>query len=112
MNEPIILSFNGHAPKVDKKAWVAPGAVLHGCTLQPGCLVGIGARVLDRAVVGRQSLVGAGSVVREGTTIPDGELRAGALAVKKRNLSDEEKRGLIENAARYVDLGRKCTGRW
>ena len=91
---------------------VGHSAVLHGCKLESGCLIGIGARILDRVVVGKQSLVAAGAVVREGTKIPEGELWAGAPAVKKRDLSDDEKRGLLENAAHYVELSRRYAGRW
>lgn len=81
---------------------VAHAAVVHGCTLERGCLVGIGARVLDRAVIGAGSLVAAGSVVLEETRIPPGELWAGIPARKRRDLSDEEQRGLIDTAERYV----------
>jgi gamma-carbonic anhydrase len=77
------------------------GAILHGCKLEMGCLVGIGARILDHVVVGSQSLVGAGSVVREGTHIPEGELWAGIPAVKKRDLKSEERNELLTIAEHY-----------
>ena len=67
-----------------------------------GCLIGIGARVLDHAVVGEQALVAAGSVVLENTVIPTGELWAGVPAKKKRDLSPAERQGLLDTAARYV----------
>jgi carbonic anhydrase/acetyltransferase-like protein (isoleucine patch superfamily) len=105
------VNFGDAALEIGDDVSVGHGAVLHGCVLESGCLVGIGARVLDRAVVGRQSLVAAGSVVREGTKIPSGELWAGAPAVKKRDLSPEEKQGLLENAAEYVELSRNYAGR-
>lgn len=81
---------------------VGHAAVVHGCTLRRGCLVGIGARVLDHAVVGEQSLVAAGSVVLEETVILPGELWAGVPAKKKRNLSPDEQQGLLDTAERYV----------
>jgi carbonic anhydrase/acetyltransferase-like protein (isoleucine patch superfamily) len=81
---------------------VGHAAVVHGCTLKRGCLIGIGARVLDHAVVSEQSLVAAGSVVLENTIIPPGELWAGVPAKKKRDLSPEEQQGLLDTAARYV----------
>lgn len=81
---------------------VGHAAVVHGCTLKRGCLIGIGARVLDHAVVGEQSLVAAGSVVLEETVIPPGELWAGVPAKKKRELSPEEQQGLLDTAERYV----------
>jgi gamma-carbonic anhydrase len=101
------VNLGDAALEIGDNVTVGHSAVLHGCTLESGCLVGIGARVLDRAVVGKQSLVAAGAVVREGTKIPAGELWAGAPAVKKRDLTADEKNGLLENAAHYVELSRQ-----
>ena len=81
---------------------VGHGAIVHGCTLRRGCLVGIGARVLALDVVGEESLIAAGSVVLESTIVPPGELWAGIPAKKKRDLSPEERLGLLSTAARYV----------
>jgi carbonic anhydrase/acetyltransferase-like protein (isoleucine patch superfamily) len=82
---------------------VGHSVMLHGCKLRDGCLIGIGARVLDNAEVGEFALVAAGSVVREGAKIPAGELWAGIPAVKKRDLTAEEKQELLHNADHYVD---------
>ncbi|MCB9366651.1 MAG: gamma carbonic anhydrase family protein [Calditrichaeota bacterium] len=81
---------------------VGHGAIVHGCSLKRGCLIGIGARVLDLATVGEGSLIAAGSVVLEKTIIPPGELWAGVPAEKKRELSAEEQQGLLDTAERYV----------
>ena len=81
---------------------VGHAAVLHGCTLQQGSLIGIGARVLNHAVIGTESLIAAGSVVREGTLVPPGELWAGIPAVKKRELNLEERKALYHTAERYA----------
>lgn len=104
------VNFGDAALEIGDDVTVGHSAVLHGCTLESGCLIGIGARILDRAVIGRQSLVAAGAVVREGTKIPSGELWAGAPAVKKRDLTEDEKKGLLENAAHYVELSRHYAG--
>ncbi len=87
---------------IEDQVSVGHGAILHGCKLEAGCLVGIGARVLDHAVVGSQSLIAAGAVVREGTIVPPGELWAGIPAIKKRDLRLEEKQELINTAQHYV----------
>ena len=81
---------------------VGHAAVLHGCTLRKGCLVGIGARVLNYAEIGTESLIAAGSVVREGTIVPPGELWAGIPASKKRDLKPEERQALYNTADRYA----------
>jgi gamma-carbonic anhydrase len=88
---------------IEDDVTIGHSVMVHGCRLEHGCLIGIGARVLDHAVVGSYSLVAAGSVVREGCKIPAGELWAGIPAVKKRDLSEQEKQGLIDSATHYVE---------
>ncbi len=81
---------------------VGHGAVVHGCTIEDGCLIGMNATVLTGAVVGRDSLVAAGSVVLEGTVVPPRSLVAGVPGKVRRELTDEEVEGLHGNSARYV----------
>jgi carbonic anhydrase/acetyltransferase-like protein (isoleucine patch superfamily) len=81
---------------------VGHGAVVHGCTIEDGCLIGMNATVLTRAVVGRDSLVAAGAVVLEGTVVPPRSLVAGVPAKVRRELTDEEVAALHGNSARYV----------
>ena len=85
---------------------VGHGAILHGCTIGDGTLVGMGATVLDGARVGRRCLIGAGALVTGSADIPDGMLVVGAPAKAKRPLTDEELEGLAVNAAEYVAIGR------
>lgn len=83
---------------------VGHGAILHGCTVEDDCLIGMGATVLNRAVIGAGSLVAAGSVVLEGTIIPPGSLVAGVPAKVRRELTAEDRAGVIANASHYVEL--------
>jgi gamma-carbonic anhydrase len=96
------VNYDNAALTIEDDVSIGHGVILHGCTLERGCLVGIGARVLDRAAVGAHSLIAAGSVVREGVKIPSGELWAGIPAVKKRDLTPDEIQGLLDTAAHYV----------
>jgi len=77
-------------------------AVLHGCTVGAGSLIGIQAVVLNGAVIGRECLVGAGAVVTEGKSFPDRSLIIGAPAKAVRTLSDDEVARLAMAATRYV----------
>ena len=86
---------------------VGHAAVIHGCTIDDDCLIGMSATVLNRAVIGRESLVAAGSVVLEGTIIPPRSLVAGVPAKVRRQLTDDEVEGLRRNASTYVDLARE-----
>jgi gamma-carbonic anhydrase len=80
---------------------VGHSAVLHGATIGDRCLIGMGAKVLDNAVIGAESLIAAGSVVREGFQVPNGTLVAGVPAKVVRELSDEERRKVAEGATNY-----------
>ncbi len=85
---------------------VGHGAVVHGCTIEDDCLIGMGATVLNRAVIGTGSLVAAGAVVLEDTVIPPGSLVAGVPAKVRRELTEEEQAGIRRNAETYVTLSR------
>tara|TARA_R110002110_G_scaffold411566_2_gene636109 strand:+ start:53237 stop:53764 length:528 start_codon:yes stop_codon:yes gene_type:complete len=87
---------------VGKNVTVGHNAMLHGCTIGDGSLVGIGAVVLNGAKVGKGCLIGANALVTEGMEIPDGSMVLGAPAKIKRQLSAEQQLGLMHNADHYV----------
>lgn len=78
-------------------------AMLHGCTIGEGSLIGIQAVVLNNAVIGRNCLVGAGAVVTEGKTFPDNSLILGAPAKVVRTLSDADIAGLHATTKNYAE---------
>jgi carbonic anhydrase/acetyltransferase-like protein (isoleucine patch superfamily) len=77
-------------------------AMLHGCNIGDGTLIGIQAVVLNGAVIGRNCLVGAGAITTERKDFPDGSMIIGAPARLVRALRPEEIERLGENAAVYV----------
>lgn len=85
---------------------VGHAAVLHGCTVEDDCLIGMSATVLNGAVVGAGSLVAAGAVVLEGTVIPPRSLVAGVPAKVRRELTDDEFESVRENATHYVGYAK------
>lgn len=82
-------------------------AIVHGTTLEDGVLVGMGAILLNRVHVGTGSVIAAGAVVLEGTVVPAGSLVVGVPGKVVRALSDEQRAGVLANAARYVELARR-----
>jgi carbonic anhydrase/acetyltransferase-like protein (isoleucine patch superfamily) len=78
--------------------------VIHGCTVEDNCLIGMSATVMNGAVIGEGSLVAAGAVVLEGTQIPPRSLVAGVPAKVRRELSEDEYQSVLDNAARYVEI--------
>jgi carbonic anhydrase/acetyltransferase-like protein (isoleucine patch superfamily) len=82
-------------------------AMLHGCTIGDGSLIGIQAVVLNGARIGRGCLVGAGALVTEGKEFPDGALIVGSPAKMIRLLTDEDRARIARGAAHYVDNARR-----
>jgi carbonic anhydrase/acetyltransferase-like protein (isoleucine patch superfamily) len=78
-------------------------AMLHGCTVRQGALIGIQAVILNGAVIGRNCLVGAGAVVTEGKQFPDNSLILGATAKAVKELTEDAIAGMRANAADYVE---------
>lgn len=81
-------------------------AILHGCTVEDGALIGMGAVVLNGARIGAGSLVAAGAVVLAGTVVPPGSLVAGVPARVRRGLTEQERADLRHTAERYVERSR------
>ena len=80
---------------------VGHAAILHGCTIGEGTLIGMGSTIMNGARIGKGCMIGAGSLVTEGREIPDGSLVMGRPATVKRALSEAEVVGLLASAAHY-----------
>ena len=119
-NEPIVIGEEsniqdnsvihtdpGAGVVVGKGVTVGHKVVLHGCTIGDYALVGIGAVVLNHAVIGAGSLIGAGALVTEGTEIPPGSLAVGAPARVVRELTEEQRQGLVMSAKHYAQNWRR-----
>jgi carbonic anhydrase/acetyltransferase-like protein (isoleucine patch superfamily) len=80
-------------------------AMMHGCTVGEGSLIGIQSVVLNGAIIGKGCLVGAGALVTERKVFADGSLIIGAPAKAVRELSAEERENLLKVAANYAQRG-------
>ena len=92
---------------IGDRVTVGHNAVLHSCTVGDGSLIGMGAIVLDEAVIGKNCLIAAGSLVTKGTRIPDGSLVMGSPGKVVRELSEPQKKMLEASAAHYVHNARR-----
>jgi len=98
----VIHTEAGSPTIVGEDVSIGHGAVVHGCVVEDGCLIGMNATVLNGAVIGANSLIAAGALVLEGTVIPPRSLVAGVPGKVRRELTDDEVAGLYGNSARYV----------
>ena len=97
----------GFTLSIGEDVSVGHQAMLHGCSIGSGTLIGIQAVILNGASIGKNSLVAAGAVVTERKTFPDNSLIVGAPAKVLRELTETEIAGLRNNAADYVERGRR-----
>ena len=81
---------------------IGHGAIVHGCTVESGALIGMGSRVLDGAVVGESAMVGAGALVPPGMQVPPRTLVVGVPARVKRLLTPDELAHLERSWKNYV----------
>ncbi|MFC5696774.1 gamma carbonic anhydrase family protein [Pseudomonas sp. GCM10022186] len=93
----------GFPLKVGDNVTIGHQAMLHGCSIGEGSLIGIQAVILNGAVIGRNCLVGAGAVVTEGKVFPDNSLIIGAPAKVLRELDEAAVAKFHENARDYVE---------
>ena len=86
---------------------VGHGAILHGCTVEDGVLIGMGAILLNGCVIGKNSLVAAGALVTQNAVIPPESLVVGSPARVLRPLRPEEKEHNAGNAEIYMLRAKK-----
>jgi carbonic anhydrase/acetyltransferase-like protein (isoleucine patch superfamily) len=86
---------------------IGHAAIVHGCTVGAGSLIGMGATVLNGARIGRCCLIGANALVTEGKEFPDFSMIIGSPAKAVRTLGPEWEIKLLGSAGRYVANGRR-----
>ena len=94
----------GYATLIGSDVTVGHKVMLHGCTVEDSCLIGMGSVVLDGAIIRSKVLLGAGSLVAEGKELEGGFLWLGRPAKKMRELTEEEMRWFEYSARHYVKL--------
>ena len=98
---------DGHPTIIGNDVTVGHRVMLHGCTVEDACLIGMSATILDGAVIGKESIVGAGALVTMNKKFPPRSLILGSPAKVVRELSDEEVEELYASAKRYVNFMRE-----
>ena len=113
-NEPIVLGAGtdvqescvlhvdpGLSVTIGENCTIGHGAILHGCKVGDGTIVGMSSVILNGEIVGKECLIGAGMVIKEKTVIPDGSLVVGAPAQIKRTLNEDVRQKLKLSAENY-----------
>jgi carbonic anhydrase/acetyltransferase-like protein (isoleucine patch superfamily) len=95
---------DGNPTIIGNDVTVGHRVMLHGCTIEDACLIGMSATILDGAVIGKESIVGAGSLITKNKKFPPRSLIMGSPAKVVRELNDAEVQELYDSALRYVDF--------
>lgn len=98
--------WGGSPTLIGKNVLIGHRCMLHGCTIEDGGFVGMGATVLDRAVVKSGGFLAAGAFLTNNKTVPAGEMWAGSPARKFRDLKEGEDKMALIGAAHYVEEAR------
>ena len=109
IQEGAMLHSDPGAPlTIGEACTIGHHAVLHGCTIGDATLIGMGAIVLNRAVIGAECIVGAGALVTEGKQFPAGHLIVGSPARAVKELDEPTRAFLRASADHYVDKAKAC----
>ncbi|MCG3168581.1 MAG: Carnitine operon protein CaiE [Pseudomonadales bacterium] len=103
----VMHSYPGRIARVGENGHVGHGAVLHGCEVGRGALIGIGAVIMDNVLIGEEALVAAMSFVKEGTQVPPRTLVGGIPARVMRELSAVELEWKADGVRQYQELARR-----
>jgi carbonic anhydrase/acetyltransferase-like protein (isoleucine patch superfamily) len=95
----------GFPMSIGPRVSIGHQAMMHGCSVGEGTLIGIQSIVLNGAAIGKGCLVGAGALITERKVFPDGTLIIGAPAKAVRELSEEERQRLLDIAKNYAERG-------
>ena len=103
----IIHTDPGFACRIGRKVTVGHMAMLHGCSIGDGSLIGIGSVVLNGAKIGKNCIIGSKALVTEGMEVPDGSMVLGIPGKIKKTLTEEEQSVVPLGAEHYIDNYKK-----
>lgn len=102
--QPLTPDDKGFDTLIGDHVTVGHSAIIHGCHIGNRVLIGMGAIILDGAVIEEEVMVGAGTIVSPGKTLLSGYLYLGSPAKRIRALSEREKQQIYKNAENYIQL--------
>ena len=103
----VLHTDSGFWLNVGENVTVGHLVMLHGCTIEDNSLIGIGAVILNNAKVGKNCIIGAKALITENKEIPDNSLVVGSPGKVIREVTEEEKKAVLENTKHYQDNWKK-----
>ena len=94
---------HGADVSIGDQVTIGHGAIIHGCTIKSNTLIGMGAIIMNHAVIGENCIIGAGALITQNTVIPDNSLVLGNPGKVIRSVTNAEKENIKHNAAYYKE---------
>ena len=107
----IVHLADDYGVRVGRHTTIGHAAIIHACTIEDECLIGMGATVLDGSQIGDRCIVGANALVTQRFIAPPGSMILGAPAKVVRPLTDDEQRGLRKWAEKYIAVAQAHAAR-
>ncbi len=107
----VVHLADNHDVVIGALCTIGHSAIVHACTIEDECVIGMGSTILDGAVIGARSIVAAGSVVTPGTIVPPGSMVMGTPAHVMRPLTSHEQDGVKLWAEKYLHVARAHAAR-
>lgn len=101
------VTYGGQGTHIGDEVTIGHMALLHDCTLENRCFIGMKAAIIDKACIQSMAMVGAGALVTQNKVVPSEQLWVGNPAKFMRALKEEEKNEIIKRAGHYVALGQE-----
>ena len=103
---------NGFPTVIGNGVTIGHGAIVHGCTVEDDCIIGMGAVLLNGARIGKNCIIGAGTLVPEGKEVPEGSVAFGNPVRVYRPVNEEDIKHIHANAAEYVEYAGEGEGEY
>ena len=103
---------NGFPTVIGNGVTIGHGAIVHGCTVEDDCIIGMGAVLLNGARIGKNCIIGAGTLVPEGKEVPEGSVAFGNPVRVYRPVNEEDIKHIHANAAEYVEYAGEGKGEY
>ena len=103
----IMHADHGYQVTIGKYVTIGHGAIVHGCTIDDHCLIGMGAVILNGAHIHSNCIIGAGALIKEHMEIPEGSLVVGNPARIIKKVTEDQLKEMEENVIHYIELGKQ-----
>ncbi|MBQ0027734.1 MAG: gamma carbonic anhydrase family protein [Lachnospiraceae bacterium] len=92
--------------KIGSNVTIGHSAIVHGCTIEDNCIIGMGSIIMNGSVIGKNCIIGAGALITERTVIPEGSIVIGSPGRVLRSVTSDEEVKISQSAIHYMELAK------